>query len=100
MPRCGLDMIEIQRVEDGIARFGEKFLQRFFTDGERLDCQDHPHRLAARIAAKEAVAKEIKWIIAVRSSSRFSHILFAAAIPCKLLYYFILTSAASTWLYQ
>ena len=56
-------------MEDGIARFGEKFFQRFFTDGERLDCQDRPHRLAARIAAKEAVAKalgtgigDVKWI--------------------------------------
>ena len=69
MPRCGIDMIENQRIEDGIARFGEKFLNRFFTPGERADCNNQPHRLAARIAAKEAVAKalgtgigDVKWV--------------------------------------
>lgn len=69
MPRCGIDMIEVRRVEDGIRRFGDKFYSRFFTEGERLDCKNQPHRLAARIAAKEAVAKalgtgigDVKWI--------------------------------------
>jgi holo-[acyl-carrier protein] synthase len=52
-------MIENGRVEDGIARFGERFLDRFFTAGEREDCEDMPHRLAARLAAKEAVAKAL-----------------------------------------
>jgi len=55
--RCGIDLIEIDRVEDGIDRFGERFLNRFFTPQERDDCEDQPHRLAARMAAKEAVAK-------------------------------------------
>src|SRR5688572_12557902 len=59
MLRCGIDMIENQRVEEGIARFGERFLNRFFTPGERADCNDQPHRLAARFAAKEAVAKAL-----------------------------------------
>jgi len=69
MLRCGIDMIEIQRVTDGLNRFGEQFLQRLFTAGERADCKDQPHRLAARFAAKEAVAKalgvgigDIKWV--------------------------------------
>jgi holo-[acyl-carrier protein] synthase len=69
MIRCGIDMIENQRVTDGIARFGERFLTRFFTPGERADCDEQPHRLAARIAAKEAVAKalgtgigDVKWV--------------------------------------
>jgi holo-[acyl-carrier protein] synthase len=57
MLRCGIDMIEISRVERGIARLGERFLNRFFTVGERADCEDQPHRLAARLAGKEAVAK-------------------------------------------
>lgn len=57
MLRCGIDMIDIHRVEDGIERFGERFLNRFFTPGERADCADQPHRLAARLAAKEAVSK-------------------------------------------
>lgn len=69
MIRCGIDMIENIRIEDSIARFGERFYTRFFTPGEREDCNDQPHRLAARIAAKEAVAKalgtgigDVKWV--------------------------------------
>ena len=59
MLRCGIDLIEHERVEQGIARLGERYLNRFFTAGERADCEDTPHRLAARIAAKEAVAKAL-----------------------------------------
>jgi holo-[acyl-carrier protein] synthase len=59
MLRCGIDMIENDRVAQGIARLGERFLNRFFTPGERADCDDKPHRLAARLAAKEAVAKAL-----------------------------------------
>ena len=59
MLRCGIDLIENQRIADGIARFGDRFLNRFFTPDERADCEDQPHRLAARLAAKEAVAKAL-----------------------------------------
>lgn len=69
MIRCGIDMIENQRIADGIARLGERFLKRFFTSGEREDCEDQPHRLAARLAGKEAVAKalgtgigDVRWV--------------------------------------
>ncbi len=57
MLRCGIDLIEHERVKEGIGRFGERFLNRFFTPAERALCEDQPHRLAARLAAKEAVAK-------------------------------------------
>lgn len=59
MIRCGVDMIECERIASGIDRLGERFLNRFFTPGERLDCADKPHRLAARFAAKEAVGKAL-----------------------------------------
>lgn len=69
MLRCGIDMIEHERIEQGIARLGERFLNRFFTAGEREDCEDAPHRLSARLAAKEAVAKalgtgigDVRWV--------------------------------------
>lgn len=69
MLRCGIDMIENERIARSIQRFGERFFARFFTPGEREDCGDQPHRLAARIAAKEAVAKalgtgigDVKWV--------------------------------------
>ncbi|MBL8147860.1 MAG: holo-ACP synthase [Anaerolineae bacterium] len=57
--RCGIDQIAVARVEEGINRLGERFLARLFTPGERADCADHPARLAARFAAKEAVAKAL-----------------------------------------
>ncbi|HUN09225.1 MAG TPA: holo-ACP synthase [Aggregatilineales bacterium] len=59
MLRCGIDLVDNQRVADGITRLGERFLNRFFTEGERADCNDQPHRLAARLAGKEAVAKAL-----------------------------------------
>lgn len=69
MIRCGVDMIECERIAAGIERSGERFLNRFFTPGERQDCADKPYRLAARFAAKEAVAKalgtgigDIRWV--------------------------------------
>ncbi len=69
MIRCGVDMIECERIAAGIERSGERFLNRFFTPGERQDCGDKPFRLAARFAAKEAVAKalgtgigDIRWV--------------------------------------
>jgi holo-[acyl-carrier protein] synthase len=69
MLRCGIDMIEHDRVEGGIKRLGERFLNRFFTAGEREDCDDQPYRLSARLAAKEAVAKalgtgigDVRWV--------------------------------------
>jgi len=76
MLRCGIDTIEISRIEEGIQKFGERFLRRFFTDGERADCADMPHRLAARFACKEAVAKalgtgigDVRWVdIEIRNS--------------------------------
>jgi holo-[acyl-carrier protein] synthase len=59
MLRCGIDMVENGRVKAGIDRFGERYLNRFFTADERRDCADQPHRLAARLAAKEAVSKAL-----------------------------------------
>lgn len=57
--RCGIDMIETARVAQSIDRLGERFLNRLFTARERADCADQPHRLAARLAAKEAVSKAL-----------------------------------------
>ena len=59
MQRCGVDMIECKRISAGIERLGERFLRRFFTEGERADCAGKPCRLAARFAAKEAVGKAL-----------------------------------------
>ncbi len=56
----GIDMVETERVERSLERFGEKFVQRLFTEGEVAYCQSmkFPARhFAARFAAKEALSK-------------------------------------------
>lgn len=63
MPRgilgIGLDMIELQRIEAAWQRFGPRFLARILTPDEQRDVGNPPrvNSLAARFAAKEAVAK-------------------------------------------
>lgn len=59
MLRTGVDMIEVSRIEEAANRHGERFYERFFTAGERAYCQDRFAALAARFAAKEAVAKAL-----------------------------------------
>jgi holo-[acyl-carrier protein] synthase len=56
----GVDMVECERIAESIERFGEKFLDRVYTQTERDYCYARknpvPH-LAGRFAAKEAVLK-------------------------------------------
>jgi len=53
----GVDLIEIERVEKAIERHGQRFLSRIFTLVELEECGGKLDSLAARFAAKEAVAK-------------------------------------------
>jgi holo-[acyl-carrier protein] synthase len=55
----GIDLIEVSRVEAVVARHGERFLKRIFTPAELSICAGRPESLAARFAAKEAVAKAL-----------------------------------------
>lgn len=59
----GTDLIEIARIEESLARFGERFLERVFTPGEIAYCQakkkNSSESFAARFAAKEAGAKAL-----------------------------------------
>jgi holo-[acyl-carrier protein] synthase len=57
--QSGVDLIEIERVRDAIDRFGSRFLQRIFTEAELGEVGSSPASLAARFAAKEAVAKAL-----------------------------------------
>jgi len=59
MLAVGVDLIEIHRIEEALARHGERFLERVFTPGEREHCAGRADALAARWAAKEAVAKAL-----------------------------------------
>ncbi len=55
----GVDIVEIERIARTLARFGERFLRRVYTEAEITYCRGKPSRLAARFAAKEAVAKAL-----------------------------------------
>jgi len=57
--RTGVDLIEIYRIDRAILRHGQRFFDRFFTSEELIDARGHTPALAARFAAKEAVAKAL-----------------------------------------
>jgi holo-[acyl-carrier protein] synthase len=59
MLRAGVDMIEVERIDQAILRHGERFFERFFTKQELIDSNGRTTTLAARFAAKEAVAKAL-----------------------------------------
>jgi len=55
----GVDLIEIERFQAAVSRHGSRFLERVFTEMELKEAGDRPASLAARFAAKEAVAKAL-----------------------------------------
>lgn len=55
----GTDLVKIARIEAVMARFGERFLNRCFTDAERARGKNNPRFYAKRFAAKEAAAKAL-----------------------------------------
>lgn len=57
--RTGVDLIEIARIREALERHGERFVARIFTESEQQECGGRAASLAARFAAKEAVAKAL-----------------------------------------
>lgn len=58
----GIDLVEISRIERSVDRFGDRFLGRVYTPGEKAYClskRNSAESLAARFAAKEAGAKAL-----------------------------------------
>src|SRR6266581_6611889 len=58
----GIDIAEVPRIAESIARFGERFLRRIFTEEEIRYCESKANRIeryAARFAAKEASMKAL-----------------------------------------
>ncbi|MCB8874504.1 holo-ACP synthase [Acidisoma silvae] len=60
----GSDLCDIRRVEKAISRFGDRFLERVFTETERRKALRRTEKLQAptfakRFAAKEACAKAL-----------------------------------------
>jgi holo-[acyl-carrier protein] synthase len=96
----GVDMIEIARIADVLARYGDRFCQRIYLPGEIRYCRSKKNgaeSFAARFAAKEAAAKAlgtgiqhgVAWrdIEVVRAQSGRPTLLFhgrAAAVAGKL----------------
>ena len=56
----GIDIVEVARIKRSYENFGARFLDRILVSGEVAYCLSHrlatPH-IAARFAAKEAIAK-------------------------------------------
>jgi len=58
----GNDLCDIRRIEKTIARFGDRFLSRVFTEEERRKALSRAHpawTFAKRFAAKEAATKAL-----------------------------------------
>ncbi|MGE0740751.1 MAG: holo-ACP synthase [Hyphomonadaceae bacterium] len=59
----GSDIIDIRRIEKTLERFGDRFIQRIYTEQERARAERRPHERAAsyakRFAAKEATSKAL-----------------------------------------
>ena len=59
----GIDLVQVARVAESIAAFGDRFVRRVFTDGEIAYASSAPElapmRFAARFAAKEAAKKAL-----------------------------------------
>lgn len=59
----GVDTIDIRRIERSLARFGDRFTHRIYTELERKRAERRPAQRAAtyakRFAAKEATAKAL-----------------------------------------
>ncbi len=58
----GSDLIDIRRIERTLERFGERFTNRIFTEGERAKSERRAARVesyAKRFAAKEACSKAL-----------------------------------------
>jgi holo-[acyl-carrier protein] synthase len=55
----GVDLVELDRIQRVVTRYGERFLARIYTPGELARYRDRLPELAVRFAAKEAVSKAL-----------------------------------------
>jgi len=58
----GNDLVDINRIEDTLARYGDRFIKRIFTLSEREKSEKRVNRVesyAKRFAAKEACSKAL-----------------------------------------
>jgi holo-[acyl-carrier protein] synthase len=71
----GTDIVEVSRIQDSLARFGDAFAQRLLNENEWLDYRQSTTKarfLAKRFAAKEAFAKALG--TGIRAPATFENI--------------------------
>ncbi len=65
--KCGIDIIEIERIKDSIDNLGDAFINKIFTKNEIKYCeskgQNKYEHYAARFAVKEAAFKALSEIV-------------------------------------
>ena len=65
--KCGIDIIEIERIKDSIDNLGDSFINKVFTKNEIKYCESKGknkyEHYAARFAVKEAVFKALSEIV-------------------------------------
>ena len=65
--KTGIDIIEVERVQENIERFGDRFLNRVFTENEIEYCESKNMQkfqsYSGRFATKEAVFKAISGLL-------------------------------------
>ena len=59
MLTTGVDIIEIERIQSALERWGQRFLHRIYTEEEITYCRGRAQNLAVRFAAKEAAMKAL-----------------------------------------
>lgn len=59
MLSAGVDLVEVERIQRSVDRYGARFLNRIYTERELAYCAGRLDRLAARFAVKEAVGKAL-----------------------------------------
>ena len=57
MHTTGIDMVEVWRIREARERFGDRFMNRIYTENEIRTSRGRDPELAARFASKEAVMK-------------------------------------------
>ena len=57
MLTTGVDMVEVWRIREAREKFGDRFLNRIYTENEQKTSRMRDPELAARFASKEAVMK-------------------------------------------
>ncbi len=53
----GIDVVAVERIGRAVERWGDRFIRRIFSPAEAALCHGRAESLAARWAAKEAIAK-------------------------------------------